>query len=237
MILTKKVRLKPTLEQEKQLWKSVGTSRWAYNWALTKQEENYKAGGKFITDSILRKELTKLKQTELYSWLYDVSNNVTKQAVKDLCEAYRSFFKGLSSKPKFKSRKHSKPSFYNDNVKLKIKDDRILLEKIGWVKTSEHIPIVEKYSNPRVSFDGKYWYVSMGFEQDVPKQNLTQEYIGIDVGIKELAVCSNGMKFKNINKSKHVKKVEKRLRMLQRQVSRKYEMNKGGNTLSKRATL
>ncbi|MRC68595.1 IS200/IS605 family element transposase accessory protein TnpB, partial [Bacillus thuringiensis] len=237
MILVKKVRLKPNREQEMQLWKSTGIARWAYNWALSRQEENYKQGGKFISDGTLRKELTQLKQTEEYAWLYDVSNNVTKQAVKDLCEAYKRFFKGVVDKPRFKSRRHSKPSFYNDNVKLKVMKNMVLIGKVGWVKTSECIPVVNKYSNPRISFDGKYWYLAVGIEQEIIHQELTNASIGIDVGIKELAFCSNGMKFKNINKTKVVKQVEKRLRRLQRQVSRKYEINKEGSCFVKTSNI
>lgn len=92
MILTKKIRLFPTLEQEQQMWKSAGTKRWVYNWTLVKQQENYKNGGKFIKDGELRKELTQLKKTEGYKWLSEVSNNVAKQAVKDACNAYMRFF-------------------------------------------------------------------------------------------------------------------------------------------------
>ncbi|KEK24941.1 RNA-guided endonuclease InsQ/TnpB family protein [Bacillus gaemokensis] len=237
MILARRVSLKPTLEQEKQPWKSVGTARWAYNWALAKQEENYKQGGKFITDGVLRKELTQMKQTEEYAWLYGVSNNITKQAIKDLCEAYKRFFKGLADRPRFKSRKRSKPSFYNDNVKLKVKKNYVLIEKVGWIKTSELIPIVDKYTNPRVNFDGKYWYLCIGIEQECSQYKLTNECIGIDVGVKELAVCSNRMTFKNINKTKVIKQAEKRLRKLQRQVSRKYEMNKEGNRFVKTSNI
>ena len=131
MILAKKVSIKPTKEQELQLWKSVGTARWAYNWALSRQEENYKHGGKFISDGALRKELRILKQTKEFNWLYDVSNNITKQSIKDLCEAYKKFFKGLTDQPRFKSRISSKPSFYNDNVKLKVDGNKVLIEKVG----------------------------------------------------------------------------------------------------------
>jgi putative transposase len=106
-----KIRLKPTEEQERQLWKSVGTARWVYNWALNKQIENYQNGGKFISDGELRKELTQLKKTEEYAWLKEVSNNITKQAIKDLCKAYKNFFNGKAKHPKFKSKKRSKPSF------------------------------------------------------------------------------------------------------------------------------
>ncbi|MDC0761406.1 transposase [Brevibacillus sp. AG] len=237
MILAKKVRLKPIAEQEKQLWKSAGTARWTYNWALARQEQNYQNGGKFLSDSVLRKELTQLKQTHEYDWLYDVSNNVTKQAVKDACEAFKKYFKKLAGKPRFKSRKHIKPSFYNDNVKLKVKNDRVLIEKIGWVTTAEKLPTNVKYTNPRVFFDGKYWYLSVGIEQEVEKPILTHEVIGIDVGIKHLAICSNGMLFKNINYFHAVKKAERRLSRLQRNVSLKYEMNKEGNRFVKTSNI
>ncbi|MCY8232591.1 RNA-guided endonuclease InsQ/TnpB family protein [Priestia endophytica] len=221
MILTKKIRIKPTKEQEHRLWKSAGTARWTYNWTLRKQEENHKNGGKFLSNGTLRKELTALKQTKEYAWLYEVSNNITKQAIKDACNAYKKFFKKQTEKPRFKNRKKSKPSFYNDNVKLKVKKGEVLIEKVGWIKTSERIPMGRKYSNPRISFDGKYWYIS----------------VGIDVGVKELAVCSDGRKFRNINKTKSVKKTEKCLRRLQRQVSRKYQMNKKGNRFIKTSNI
>ncbi|MGE0981349.1 RNA-guided endonuclease InsQ/TnpB family protein [Bacillus cereus] len=237
MILSKKVRLKITKEQERQLWKSAGTARWAYNWTLGRQEENYKNGGKFISDGILRKELTALKQTVEYAWIYEVSNNITKQAIKDACDAYKKFFRKQANKPRFKSRKKSKPSFYNDNVKLKIKKNKVLIEKVGWIKTSEQIPMDVKYSNPRISFDGKYWYLSVGIEEKIQSAELTDISLGIDVGIKELAVCSNNKKFENINKIKSVKKAEKRLHMLQRQVSRKYQMNKEGNRFVKTSNI
>ena len=237
MIISKKIRLKPTKEQETQLWKSVGIARWVYNWTLERQQENYKNGGKFIYDNQLRKEITQLKKQEDYRWLGDVSNNVAKQAVKDACNAYKRFFKGQSSAPKFKSRKRSNKSFYNDTAKLKVKNKSVLIEKIGWVKTSEQLPMNTKYMNPRVSYDNKYWYLSVSYEQEFVKPKLTDEVIGIDLGIKTLAVCSNGMEFKNINKTAKVKKIEKRLRRLQRSASRKYEMNKEGNRYVKTCNI
>lgn len=233
MILAKKIRLYPTNTQEKQLWQSVGTARFVYNWVLAKQEENYKQGNRFIQDGALRKELTQLKQTEEYKWLYEVSNNIAKQAVKDACIAYKRFFNKQANKPRFKNKKKSKPSFYNDNIKLKIKEKLVLIEKVGWIKTKEQIPMEGKYTNPRVSFDGKYWYLSVGTERELDKVELTGEAIGIDIGISELAVCSNGLRIPNINKSNKVKKIEKKLKRLQRKVSNKYEKNKEGRKLLK----
>ncbi len=232
MIIAQKIRLYPTAEQVQKLWQSVGTARFIYNWTLARQEENYQNGGKFISDNELRKELTQLKKAEL-AWLSDVSNNVAKQAVKDACLAYKRMFNGLAQKPRFKSRKWSKPSFYNDNVKLKVKIQSVLIEKVGWIKIKEQLPIEGKYTNPRISHDGKYWYLCVGVEQEFEQPLLSNKSLGVDVGIKYLAVCSDGTVFKNINKSQTVRKLEKRLRRLQKQVSRKYEKNKKGSQFVK----
>lgn len=238
MILGKKVRIIPSVEQEQTLWQSVGTARFIFNWTLAKQEENYKNGGKFISDNDLRKEITLMKQTEEYKWLNEVSNNVAKQAVKDGCESYKKFFKGLADKPRFKSRRKSKPSFYNDTSKLKVKGTSVLIEKVGWIEIKRNsIPMDCKYTNPRISFDGKYWFISVGVEKENPVVELTTESIGIDVGVKDLAICSNGMIFKNINKKRVVKQLEKRLRRLQRRVSRKYLKNKEGSKFVKTSNI
>lgn len=228
MILSNKIRLKPNKHQEYLLYKSANTARFVYNWTLGRQKDNYANGGKFISDNDLRKELTQLKKREL-SWLSEVSNNVAKQAVKDGCNSYKNFFKGLAKFPKFKKKGRSKLSFYNDNVKLKVKEFKVLIEKVGWVRTSEQLPMNTKYTNPRISYDGKYWYISVGTERESPTLKLNKLSIGIDLGVKELAVCSNGRIYKNINKSKRIKKLKKVLKRLQRQVSRKYEKSKEVN--------
>lgn len=228
MILSRKLRIKPNKIQEKLLWKSTNTARFIYNWTLNKQKENYENGGKFISNNELRKEITLLKKNELF-WLSEVSNNVAKQAVKDGCIAYKNFFKKISSFPKFKSKKNTKPSFYNDTSKLKVKENLVLIEKVGWIKTSEQLPMNVKYTNPRITFDGKYWYISVGIEKEKLSIELNNLSIGIDLGIKELAVCSNGKVFKNINKKKTIKRLKKKLKRFQRQISRKYEKSKEVN--------
>ena len=237
MIKARKVRLNPTKQQQQIMWQSVGTARFIYNWTLGKQEENYKNGGKFISDNDLRIEITLLKKTNDYRWLNEVSNNVAKQAVKDACDAYKKFFKGLADRPRFKSRRKAKPSFYNDTSKLKVKRRKVLIEKVGWITISEQIPMDCKYTNPRISFDGFYWYISVGIESEEPIIEHTGESIGIDVGIKDLAICSNGMTFKNINKTRVVKQLEKKLRRLQRKSSRKYEENKKGKEFVKTSNI
>ena len=235
MIKAAKIRLKPTKEQEQKLWQSAGVARFAYNWTLGRQKENHDRGGKFLNDQALRKEFTQLKHAEEYAWLYETSNNITKQAIKDACGAFLNFFKKKAQFPRFKSKRKSTPAFYNDNVKLKFKYDnetkqgQFLIEKVGWVRISEPERIFGgKFYNPRISFDGKYWYISIGQDITQPTPTLTNESIGIDLGLKDLAVCSNETKVNNINKEPSTKQQAKKLRRLQRKVSRKYDMNKNG---------
>jgi len=240
MITSIKIRLEPNNKQNTKLWQSAGTARFVYNWTLARQEENYKNGNKFISDNDLRKELTMLKKTEELKWLNNISNNVAKQAVKDACEAYKKFFKKLSEKPKFKSRRKSKPSFYHDTDKIKFTETHVQLEKLGKVKLSEYnrLPLNDKYSNPRITHNGVHWYVSVGIESNENPVQLTGESIGIDLGIKDLAICSNlEDPYKNINKTKKVKKLEKKMRRLQRKVSEKYQLNKKGGSYVKTSNI
>ncbi|SHE99829.1 putative transposase, partial [Marinitoga hydrogenitolerans DSM 16785] len=230
MIKTYKIKLRVNNKERTKLMAAAGTARWAYNFALAKIEEYYKETGKIIGDRAIRKELTQLKQTNEYNWLYKYSNNITKQAIKDACAAYKRFFKKLANKPKFKAKKKSKPSFYVDPYKIKFKNTKVLIEKIGWLRLFEKDKIPErgKYYNPRVTYDGIDWYLSISFETEnieVDNGKYT-EGIGIDLGIKTLATISNGSKYENINKKHKVKKILKRLKRLQRQISRKYEQNK-----------
>ena len=239
MIKSIKIQLKPNNKQNSLLFQCAGTARFAYNWTLDQQQKNFKAGNKFITDNDLRKQLTRLKKAE-FSWLYQYSNNITKQAVKDACEAYKKFFKKLADRPRFKSRKRSKPAFYHDNIKLKVTDRHVQLEKIGKVKLAEfgRIPPNSKYSNPRITFDGLNWYISVGIDMpDMTIDKPTSESIGIDVGIKDLAIVSNGKKYKNINKTKVVKKTNKKIRRLQRRASRSYLKMKELKSRGKSANL
>lgn len=249
MIKSIKVMLKPNNKQLTKLFMFAGSSRFAYNWALARQQEHYANGGKFLSDNLLRKEFTQLKKKEELNWLFSISNNVTKQAIKDCCIAYKRFFKGLADYPTFKSKRKSKPSFYQDYEKIKFTGTHVKLEgfagsskrnkqTLNWVRLAEknRIPFGDSvtYSNPRISFDGLNWWISVGVESDINYANTPQsEGIGIDVGIKDLAVTSSGDVFKNINKSGQVRKIEKKQRRLQRQVSRKYQLNKSGERYKK----
>ena len=250
MIKSIKVRLNPNNKQLTKLFQYAGCARFAYNWTITKQQENYKQGNKFISDNELRKEFTQLKKLQQYKWLNEVSNNVTKQAIKDACNTYKRFFKGQCKYPKFKSKKHSIPSFYQDNVKIQFTNTHVKVEgfsmskkknkqKLNWIKLCEkaRIPTDCKYMNPRFTYDGLYWYISVGIEVDDNTTYPSNDGIGIDLGIKNLAVCSDGNIYKNINKTYKIKKLEKRKRRLQRSVSRRYEENKKGGSYCKTSNI
>lgn len=250
MVKTIRVMLIPNNKQKTKLFQYAGTARFTYNWALSREQENYKNGGKFISDKELRKEFTQWKKTDEYVWLNEVSNNVTKQAIKDACNAYKSFFKGLAKFPKFKSKRHSTPSFYQDNVKIQFTDTHVKVEgfavskkknkqKLNWIRLAEHgrIPTDCKYTNPRIKYDGINWWITVGIEYEDIAMISSNEGIGIDLGIKDLAICSDGNKYRNINKTQRVKKLEKRKRKLQRSISRRYEKNKEGASYCKTSNI
>ena len=235
MLITKKIRLKPTTEQEILFRKSAGVSRWTYNFFLSENERIYKEyinngkiGKKSISEGDVRKYINNVLKPTTHSWLKEVGSNVMKQGVKDASLALQRYFKGLSGKPKFKSKHKDRPSFYVNYESLSRKQGGFQGEKIGFVKTSEALPKLnknEKYSNPRITFDGKYWYLSVGYEVQESTVELTDESLGIDLGVKDLAICSNGKVYKNINKTQRVKKLEKKLKCEQRKLSRKIENN------------
>jgi putative transposase len=246
MIKSIKVMLLPNNKQQTKLFQCAGVSRWAYNWTLSRQQENYKNGGNFISDGELRKELTQLKKTEEFNWINDYSNNITKQSVKDACLAYQRFFKHQSEFPKFKSKRKSTSSFYVDNCKIEFSENKVKLEKLtdskkqnkqkfNWIKLAEknRIPLNCKYYNPRVTFDGINCWISVGIDYEENTKQPINDGVGIDIGIKDLAICSDGNTYKNINKTKQVKKLKKKKRRLQRKVSRKYLKNKKGASYCK----
>lgn len=251
MIKTIRVMLVPNNKQKTKLFQYANTARFAYNWALGREQENYKNGGKFISDGDLRKEFTQLKKKEEYAWLNYVSNNVTKQAIKDACEAYRDFFKGYTKFPRFKSKKHSVPKFYQDNVKIQFTNTHVKIEgfatskrknkqKLNWIRLAEHgsIPTENiKYYNPRIKYDGLNWWITVGIEYKDSTTLPSNDGIGIDLGIKDLAICSDGNTYKNINKTHKIKKLEKRKRRLQRSISRRYEKNKKGGNYCKTSNI
>ena len=234
MIIATKIRLKPTKEQEILFWKSCGVARWSYNYFLA-ESENYYAeylkgnkDKKTIKEGEVRRYINNVLKKTTHTWLKEVGSNVMKQAVKDADLARKRWFQGLSEKPRFKSKHKSKNSFYVNYETLKRVQNGFHGEKIGFVKTCQPLPKLkngEKYSNPRISYDGKNWFLSVGYNEVFDTVELTNVSLGVDVGIKELAVCSDGEFKKNINKSKQVRRLEKKMKREQRKLSRKMEAN------------
>lgn len=234
-----RVRLLPTKEQEVLFWKSVGVARWSYNYFLSESyrvyqewlEDNSKS--RCISEIEVRKYINNHLKKTTHTWLKDVGSNVMKQGVKDANIALQGFFKHGKDYPKFKSKKKSKPSFYVNYESLKRTSNGFRGEKIGIVKTRESLPKIgknQKYVNPRISFDGRFWFLSVSFEVSRVDTNLSDNRLGIDLGIKELAVISNQdgtmvKKYHNINKTYEVKRLESKLKREQRKFSRKILMN------------
>ena len=233
--LTKKIRLLPTKEQEVLFWKSVGVARWSYNFFLGYNQEKYKewlegnTKERFVSEGEVRKYINNVLKKTTHTWLKEVGSNVMKQGVKDANIALQNFFKHNKGYTKFKSKKKSKPSFYVNYESLKRTSNGFRGEKVGYVKTKESLPKIpkgQKYVNPRITYDGKFWYLSVGYKVAIKQVKLTDDKIGIDVGLKDLAIVSNTdnsytKKYRNINKGYRIKLLEKRLKRSQRKLSRK----------------
>jgi putative transposase len=235
MLLAKRIILKPTKPQTEQFFKFSGTARFAYNECLAYKISLYKNNNKKTNTKDCVKHLQELKATEEFSWIKETPEAVTKQAVKDLDKAYKNFFsRGNKGFPKFKKKGKCTTGFFQRTDRFKQTDKTHV--KITGIKEPvkcSKCDIPEKVYNTRVSFDGKYWYLSYSYDVEPDNTPNTDKVIGVDLGIKNLAVCSNGMTFSNINKDRVVKKLEKRKKRLQRQVSRKYETNRQGKKFIK----
>lgn len=227
MIKSFKVKLNPTKEQKITFHKCFGLKRFIYNYCINRQSENYKQGNKFINKFELKKETIRLKSQ--YKWMNELPAKIIHQATFDACIAYEKFFKKLSKYPKYKSKKETYQSFWNPPDAIKFTKRKVMLQKIGWIELAERdrIPFGKeiKYYNPIISFDGINYCISIGVEvaDNQENQNPKTEAIGIDLGIKTLAVCSNGIN----NYKPNTKKVEKKLKRLQRKASRMYIKYRG----------
>lgn len=251
MIITCKVALNPNKEQEKIFWSWSNTTRFIYNFSLSLKTEAYKKDKTNINWNTMCKIITQLKHTEQYKWLNEVPSETIKYAVKDMDNAFKNFFKGKGY-PNFKKKSTTIPSFYTRYDKMHSVDEKHI--KICGikqpVKTYGKCLINDKPLNPRVKYDGKYWYLTFGVEitpenKDIPiiqkkmqiysgilNKNITPA-LGIDLGILNTATCSNGVVYRNINKNSEIIRLEKKKKRLQQQVSRKYNMNKQGNRFIK----
>ncbi len=223
-----KIRLYPTKEQEELLWKHIHACRFIWNYMLAYQEECYK-NGILLNAYDLIKVLTPLKKQQEYMWLNEVSNHSLQYVCKNLNHTYKMFFKGIRNHPKFKSRKKSKKSFLVREDRIYFNNDKtVTITKLSKIKIKGFYNNPSKIIKPCISYINKKWMLSFITECENQTPILTDNSMGIDLGIKELAVVSYDNKkivFHNINKSKRIRTLEHKLKHIQRIINRKYRTN------------
>lgn len=238
MIRGYKIRLYPTKEQEQLMWKHIGCCRYVWNYMLELQQTRYKNEEKRLTGFDMIKLLTSLKKDGDHDWLTEVSNKSLVEVCRDMDKGYQRLFGKISRAPKFKSKKNDKPSFPARAECMYFKDPmHVNIEKIGKIKcrTDFVFPIgrsVAKFSNPRILYKNGKWMLGFGMERENQAPALTDQTMGIDLGIKDLAIAElNGEKivFHNINKSKKIRYLKNQRKHTERTISRKYEANRVGN--------
>ena len=242
MIKGFKIRLYPTKSQEELMWKHVHASRFTYNYMLALQNERYSAGEKHLSAFDMNKLLTPMKKQKEYCFLKEVSNKTLQRSCADISDAFSRFFSKTSRYPKFKCRKKARQNFPINSEQGRLWFDGVYchVEKLGGIKysTDHNIPTGRdaKFSNARISYRSGKWMLSFGIECENQAQELNDFNMGIDLGVKDLATVAcgdDGLVFHNINKSRRVRTIKRNIKLLQRQISRKYEQNKHGNRFVK----
>ena len=236
-----KTEINPTEEQKVKIRKTIGTCRFIYNFYLAHNKELYDKGEKFMSSNKFRVWLNNeyLPNHPEYSWIKEAYSKAVTQAVNNGQTAFTRFFNHESSFPNFKKKGRSDVKMYF--VKNNPKDcccerHRIKIPSLGWVRIKEkgYIPTTKDgyvIKSGYVSIKADRYYVSVLVEiPDNKMANNSNEGIGIDLGLKDLAIISNGKTYKNINKSAKLKKLEKQLIRGQRSLSRKYENSKKGES-------
>ena len=238
------MEINPTDEQKSKIHRTIGVSRFIYNFYIAYNKEIYEREGKFVSGMDFSKWLNNeyIPNNQEMKWIKEVSSKATKQAIMNGDKAFRDFFKKAKGFPKFKKKKNQDVKAYfpkNNKTDWTIERHRVKIPTLGWVRLKEfgYIPTNSIVKSGTVSQKADRYYVSILVEEtDIKISNSNNEGIGIDLGIKDFAICSNGNKFKNINKTSTIKKVEKKLKREQRKLSRKYESlkirnkkEKGGN--------
>ena len=233
-----KTEIYPTQAQKEKINQSIGVCRWLYNSYLAKNNELYEL---YKSNEIDKKEAfisannfdkfinNEIKIQEEYKWIDSCGSKARKKAICNAETAYKRFFKGQNKFPRFKKKKNQDVKIYfpkNNKTDFKIYRHKINIPTLKWVRLKEkgYIPNNAKVINGTVSRKADRYYISVICEVDwnIPSGEY-KEGIGIDLGIKDLAICSDKTIYKNINKTQRVKKLEKKLKREQKRLSRKYE--------------
>ena len=248
MLKSYKTEINPTQEQIQKINKTIGTCRFIYNFYIAHNKELYNKGEKFMTAKSFSVWLNNefLPDNPNYSWIKEVSSKSVKKSMENAYTAFNKFFKKQSKFPRFKKKNKSDIKMYF--VKNNPKDcfcerHRINIPTLGWIKLKEkgYIPTTKDgyvIKSGTVSCKAGRYYVSVLIDtSDTEKPQLNDFGLGIDLGVKEFAVISNGAVKKNINKTAKLRKIEKQLKREQRCLSRKYEgLKKRNNKMKGEAT-
>jgi len=224
-----RVRLEPNLGQRNRLAQAAGSRRFIYNWALNRWQEYYKEHGKTIPMKELSKELTQLKQQEETSWLQDMDSQMLQQALADLRRAFINFFAKRAKYPKFRCKGKTRESFRIPQ-RVTVKGRRLYIPKVGHIRTSELIDLkglIHKSTTFSLDSDG-HWYASLVVEFEMPQGALpklqdNERVVGIDAGLKDLLVLSDGTTYEN---PRWYRKLETKLAKAQRELSKKQKGSK-----------
>ena len=242
MLKSFKTEINPSEEQKVKIRKTIGTCRFIYNFYLAHNKELHENGKKFMSSNKFRVWLNNeyLPNHPDYSWIKEAYSKAVTQAVNNGQTAFTRFFNHKSAFPRFKKKGKSNVKMYfvkNNPKDCLCERHRINIPSLGWVRIKEkgYIPTTKAgylIKSGHVSIKADRYYVSVLIEiPDNRIANNSNEGIGIDLGLKDFAVVSNGTSYKNINKSAKLKKLEKQLIREQRSLSRKYEnVKKGGPT-------
>ena len=247
MLKSYKTEINPTVEQKTKINKTIGTCRYVYNFYLGHNKALHKKGEKFITGKNFSVWLNNeyLPNNPDKIWIKEAYSKAIKRSIENGYIAFTRFFKHQSAFPKFKKKGKSEAKMYfvkNNPKDCRCERHKINIPSIGWVRLKEkgYIPTTKdgwKIKSGTVSIKAGRYYVSVLIE--IPDNKISNNKIannnnagiGIDLGLKDFAVVSNGAIYKNINKSVRIKKLEKKLRREQKCLSRKYEnLKKGGST-------
>ena len=242
MLKSFKTEINPTSEQKVKINKTIGTCRYIYNLYLSHNKTLYDKGEKFMSGKSFSVWINNeyITNNPDKGWIKEVSSKSVKKSIEDGYIAFKRFFKNQSGFPKFKKKGKSDVKMYfvkNNPTDCRCERHRINIPTLGWVRLKEkgYIPTSKDgwvIKSGTVSIKAGRYYVSVLIEvPDTEITNNSNEGIGIDLGLKDFAIVSNGKTYKNINKSARLKKLEKQLHREQRCLSRKYEnLKKGGVT-------
>lgn len=223
-----KTEIDPSPNQIQKIRQTIGVCRFVFNLFIATNQIRHANNLPYMSAYDFSKYLNHdyLTANPDKQWIKAVSSKAVKKSIMNADSAFKRFFKKQARYPKFKKKNKSDPAMYFVNSGLHVERHRIKIPTIGWVKLKEfgYIPAKGKFVSGTITQKAGRYYVSVLVETDPPKQIiLSNTGIGVDLGIKNLAIVSDGHVFENINKYSHVKKLEKKLKREQRRFSRKYE--------------